>query len=474
MRLEGVIGKRRDSVYVSRRSPNWIKLKCTHRQEFVVVGYTDPAGARVGIGALMLAIHDERGDLRYVGKVGTGFDDDTLKTLQSRLSALAADKTPLITKPAEARGHWVQPKLVAEVSFSEWTPDGRIRHSVFHGLRSDKPASVITRETAVPAREVAKNDAAPAGKRKAKASSYRGKDTPVLPPDLRISHPERVIDATTGLTKLDLVNHYLRAARRMLPHLAKRPLAMVRAPSGIQKQLFFQKHAQTLRIPDITLLDKALYPGHPPMIEIDSFTALIGAAQMNVVEFHTWNAKSTAIEKPDRMTFDLDPGEGVAWPMIQEAAQLTRALLDELVLASFLKTSGGKGLHVVVPLTPRDDWDTVKDFSQAVVQHLARVVPTRFVEKSGPKNRVGRIFVDYLRNGRGATTVAAFSARARPGLGVSIPCTWDELPELTGGAHWTIVNAHERLEGAEDPWAGYAKTRQTLTRAMKVLGFERP
>ena len=475
MRLEGVIGKRRDSPYVSGRSRNWIKLKCTHRQEFVIVGYTDPEGTRVGIGSLLLGIHDEQGRLRYAGKVGTGFDTRTLATLERKLKALATDKTPLFEKPAQARGHWVEPKLVAEVSFSEWTPEGRVRHSIFHGLRDDKPPTVITKEEPVPAKVVAKNAAgtarsAPAGR---SAKTARPTDLPELPKDLRISHPERVIDRSTGLTKQDLVNHYLLAAKRMLPHLAKRPVALVRAPSGVDGQLFFQKHAESLKIPDLKLLDPKLDPGHPPMIEIDSFTALIGAAQMNVVEFHTWNAKTTNLEKPDRMTFDLDPGEGVQWPAMQEAAGLTRTLLDELGLKSFLKTSGGKGLHVVVPLTPRDGWDTVKDFSQAIVQHLATVVPSRFVAKSGPKNRVGRIFVDYLRNGRGATTASAYSARARPGLGVSIPCSWDELPELTSGAHWTIVNAHERLESGEDPWADYAKTKQTLTKAMKALGAAR-
>jgi bifunctional non-homologous end joining protein LigD len=459
LKLEGVIGKRRDSVYVTRRSPTWIKLKCTHRQEFVIVGYTDPEGSRVGIGSLLLAMHDPKtGELRYAGKVGSGFDTATLKSLHAKLTALATDKTALANKPSEARGHWVQPRLVAEVSFSEWTPDGRIRHSIFHGLRSDKPATAITKEEPVPAKAV--------------AAKARKSALPELPKDVRISNPQRVIDVTTGLTKQDLVNYYLLASRHILPHLAKRPVALVRAPAGVQKQLFFQKHAETLKITGLKLLDPALDPAHPPMIEVDSFVALISAAQMNVVEFHTWNARTTAIEKPDRMTFDLDPGEGVQWPALQEAAQLTRALLDELGLASFLKTSGGKGLHVVVPLTPRDDWDTVKDFSQAVVQHLAKVLPQRFVAKSGAKNRVGKIFVDYLRNGRGATTAAAFSARARPGLGVSIPVAWDELPALRSGAHWTIVNAHERLESGEDPWAGYAKTRQTLAKAMKALGFE--
>ncbi|HJV60596.1 MAG TPA: DNA ligase D [Albitalea sp.] len=467
LKLEGVIGKRRDSPYVSRRSSDWIKLKCTHRQEFVIVGYTDPEGSRVGLGSLLLAIHDEKGALRYAGKVGSGFDAKALKSLQQQLQAIAVDKTPLVDKPADARGHWVQPRLVAEVSFSEWTPDGRIRHSIFHGLRSDKPSSVITKEVPVPAASVAAKSAT--RRRTAKAAP----DLPDLPKDVRISHPERVIDASTGLTKKDLVDYYLLAARHILPHLQKRPVALVRAPQGIAHQLIFQKHAQTLRIPGLKLLDPEFFPGHPAMIEIDNFEALIGAAQMNVIEFHTWNAKVSRIDQPDRMTFDLDPGEGVAWTAMQEAAQLTRALLDELGLASFLKTSGGKGLHLVVPLTPRDDWDTVKDFSQAVVRHLARVVPQRFVAKSGAKNRVGKIFVDYLRNGRGATTATAYSARARPGLGVSMPCAWDELPSLAGGAHWDILSARERIESGNDPWAGYAKTRQTLTKAMKTLGFER-
>jgi bifunctional non-homologous end joining protein LigD len=290
---------------------------------------------------------------------------------------------------------------------------------------------------------------------------------------VKISHPERVIDKHSGLTKLDLVNHYLRVAKRMLPHLAKRPVAVLRAPSGVDGTHFFQKHGESLNIPALTLLDPSLDPGHPPLMQIDDFEALIGAAQMNVVEFHTWNATSTRIEQPDRMTFDLDPGEGVGWPQIQEAAQLVHALLDELGLASFLKTSGGKGLHVVVPLTPRADWDTVKDFSQAVVQHLAKVMPARFVAKSGARNRVGKIFVDYLRNARGATTVAAYSARARAGVGVSVPCSWDELASLKGGDHWTIANLQERFDARDDdPWAHYAKTRQTLSAAMKKLGLK--
>ena len=287
--------------------------------------------------------------------------------------------------------------------------------------------------------------------------------------ELRVTSAQRVVDPSTGLTKQDLVDHYAHACSHMLPHLRRRPVALVRAPSGIEGQLFFQKHGQTLKIRGLKQLDPSLDPEHPPLMGIDSATALIGAAQMNVVEFHTWNARAERIEQPDRMTFDLDPGEGVAWSMMQDAASMVRTLLGELGLACFLKTSGGKGLHLVVPLTPRDGWDAVKDFAQAVVQHLAATVPGHFVAKSGPRNRVGRIFPDYLRNARGATTVAAFSARARPGLGVSVPVAWEELAQLTGGAHWTIANVHERLAAGMDPWAGHVNTRQTIAEAAKAL-----
>ncbi|MEO7009294.1 MAG: non-homologous end-joining DNA ligase, partial [Caldimonas sp.] len=301
------------------------------------------------------------------------------------------------------------------------------------------------------------------------ASASKDEAAPALPPSVQITHPERVIDPGTQRTKRDLVDYYVNAARRMLPHLAQRPVALVRAPAGIGGQHFFQKHAGALKIDELRELAPSLDPGHPPLIEIDSFTALISAAQMNVVEFHTWNATSRAIEKPDRMTFDLDPGEGVQWPVMVAAAKLTKTVLEDLGLRAFVKTSGGKGLHIVVPLAPRDGWDEVKDFSREVVELLSALAPDKLVAKSGAKNRIGKIFVDYLRNGRGATTAAAWSARARPGLGVSVPCSWDELDGLKGGDHWNIATAHERLESAEDPWAGYASARQSLAKAKKSL-----
>ena len=290
---------------------------------------------------------------------------------------------------------------------------------------------------------------------------------------MRITHPERVIDPGSGMTKLDLVDYYARVAPYILPHLARRPVSLVRAPSGIDRQLFFQKHSDTLKIPGLRELDQSIDPDHPPYIEVPSSGALVGAAQMNVVEFHTWNSTTRSIDKPDRMLFDLDPGEGLEWPMMQEAAALVHDFLGELGLKSWLKTSGGKGLHVVVPLVPRDDYDTVKDFSRSVVEHIARVVPSRFVAKSGPSNRVGKIFIDYLRNGFGATTATAWSARARKGLGVSVPVDWSELKTLTGGAQWTIVDAHERFAAGKAAWAGYSKSRQTLVASIRKLGSGR-
>ncbi|MGZ5105725.1 MAG: DNA ligase D [Usitatibacter sp.] len=457
--LEGIIGKRSDSIYISKRSADWIKLKCTRRQEFVVVGYTDPKGSRSGFGSLLLAVHDESGKLRYAGNVGTGFDEGLLRTIRKKLAALDAETSPVDGVPRSVKGHWVKPRLVAEVSFTEWTDDGRIRHPVFHGLRIDKAPESITRESA-------QHEAPPAARGRKPAADGEGDRVH----GLKVSNPDRVIDPASKATKLDLVRYYDRIAGHMLEHLAGRPVALVRAPSGVEGELFFQKHGDTLKIPGIRELDPKLWPGHPAMLEVSSREGLVGAAQMNVIEFHTWNSTTRAIDKPDRMIFDLDPGEGITWAQLLEATALTHKMLDMLGLESFLKTSGGKGLHVVVPLTPRLGYDEVKDFSQAVVVHLARTLPSLFVAKSGARNRVGRIFVDYLRNGRGATTAAAFSARTRPGLGVSVPLAWGELAKLKAANQWNIFSVHERLAKLrEDPWKDYAKTKQTIAAAVKRL-----
>lgn len=451
--LEGVIGKRKTSVYVSRRSQDWIKLKCKNRQEFVIGGYTDPKGTRKGIGSLLLGFYDEDRKLRYAGNVGAGFSDKTLQDLRAKLDRIASTDSPFVKASGiDKNAHWVEPRLIAEVSFSEWTRGGHIRHSVFHGLRSDKKADVIVREKPMhPAAE-----SAPAS---------------AIPKTLKVTNPDRVIDPSTGFTKIDLIRYYSLVAPLMLPHLARRPVSLVRAPEGVSGELFFQKHWEKENMAGVEQLDPSLDPDHPPLLEISTAEGLLSAAQMNVIEFHTWNATRNAIGKPDRVTFDLDPGSGVEWPIIQEAAQLVNVFLKELGLKSFLKTSGGKGLHIIVPIRRLRDWDTVKGFSQAIVQHLAKTIPTRFAAKSGPRNRVGKIFIDYLRNGFGATTVSAWSVRARPGLGVSVPLAWEELSSLKSSACWSASNIHERLDKGNDPWADYAEMNQSIVPAMKKLGF---
>ena len=479
--LEGLIAKRADSAYASNRSAQWIKLKCTKRQEFVIVGYTDPKGSRSGFGSLLLGIHDAEGKLRYSGNVGTGFNDNLLRSLKEKLAALDTARAPIDPVPRGVKGHWVKPKLVAEVAFTEWTSDGRVRHPVFHGLRTDKDPSTITVEKPIdlPSPKARKREVQNKGARTRHVPPPKLTEAMMRPDDadaggtvrgIKVTHPERVIDTASGATKLDLVRYYDRIAEHALPHLIARPVALVRAPYGVAGELFFQKHGDTVKVPGIKLLDPKYWPEHDPMLEIDTPEALVAAAQMNMVELHTWNSTTKAIDKPDRMLFDLDPGKGIEWPTLVEATELTKKFLDMLGLGSFLKTSGGKGLHIVVPLTPKDGYDTVKDFSQAVVVHLARTLPKLFVSKAGEQNRVGRIFIDYLRNGIGATTAAAFSARARPGLGVSVPVKWSELGDLEGASQWNIFSVHERLSKQRaDPWKDYAKTRQTIGAALKRL-----
>lgn len=478
MKMEGLIGKRVGSPYVSRRSNDWIKLKCKRRQEFVVVGFTEPKGARSKFGALLLGLHDaDSGELRFAGKVGTGFNEATLKTIYDQLLPLEIKSSAVVNPPTgfEAKGvHWLKPVLLAEIAFAEITKDGSVRHAVFHGMRTDKPAKAITEERPAPASEAEKPAATkkpvkakpPADKADAAAPRPSKNTTAASPGKIRLTHPERVIDPVSGATKRDLADYYISVSDWLLPQLANRPVALVRAPEGVTGELFFQKNAQGLAIPGIETMGKE-YTGHPVML-INNVEALIGAVQMSTIELHTWNAVSKDLERPDRFILDLDPDPALPWKSMVEATQLTLTVLDELGLTTFLKTSGGKGIHLVVPLTPKDDWDAVKNFSHAIVKHIAKLLPDRFSAVSGPKNRVGRIFVDYLRNGLGATTICAYAARTREGLPVSVPIFREELLEIKGANVWNIHNLHERLGQLDsDPWADLGKTRQTITADMR-------
>jgi len=461
--MEGVIGKRRDSHYVSGRGRSWVKLKCEHRQEFVVGGYTDPQRSRTGFGALLLGVH-EKGKLRYAGRTGTGFDDKQLAQLHKRLTAIETAKSPFDNPPsgAEARGvHWVKPGLVAEVSFAQWTTERIVRHAVFHGLRTDKPAAAVGYE-----KPASVDRDSPVRKTRGRAT----KEQRVALGRISISHPARVIDPDSGLTKLDVALYYEKIAPDLLPHLENRPVSLVRLPDGLKGEQFFQKHLGKGLIAEAKLLDPDLDPGHPPLLVLETPAAVVGAAQMGMVELHTWNSIAGSIERPDRIIFDLDPDPALPWARVLEAAELTRTLLVELGVKSFVKTSGGRGLHIAVPLRRLHDWDTARDFSRAVAVHLAAAIPTHFSAKMGAANRVGKVFVDYLRNNRGATTVSAYSLRARPGLPVSVPVTWEELVEIKQSDQWNRRNVHERLADlTADPWRDYEGSRQSLRKAITLL-----
>ena len=460
LKLEGIIGKRAGSSYVSRRTPEWIKLKCRLRQEFVIIGFSKPKGSRSGFGALLLGVH-EKGELRYAGRVGTGFNETRLRELHARLKERERPTPPLDEPPtgADARDvHWVEPELVAEVEFAEWTREGVVRQASFIALRSDKPAREIGHETPQPAENLSPR-----------------RDGKVVVAGVPISNPQRVIDPESGGRKQDLARFYADIAHWILPFLNDRPVSLVRAPDGVEGEQFFQKHAERLSIPNIRHLDQSLDPGHSRLMEIDSLKALIGAVQMGTIELHTWGATHDAIETPDLFVLDLDPDPALPWRSMQEAAQLCLSVLDELGLDAYLKTSGGKGLHIIVPLQRKAGWDEVKTFSKAFARFMAQQLPDRFSATSGPKNRIGKIFIDYLRNNRGSSTVCAYSVRARPGLAVSVPIARDELHDLHGAAQWTIFNLRERLDALEDdPWQGY-ENRQTLTAKMwKQLGAKPP
>ena len=423
-----------------------------------------------------------------MGNVGSGFSDASLLSVKSKLDALARAASPFASPSAspfaspsaspfaspfverqniEAAAHWVKPTLVAEVSFAQWTRDGRLRHAVFRGLRADKPAASIVREDAVKTED--QRSTLPDRKRSTTNSPSS------LEAMQNVTNPDRIIDPSSGITKIELVRYYALVGDLMMLHLRARPVALLRAPDGVAGSLFFQKHADTRTLKRMRQLDAALNSSHPPMLEMVSKQGLLSAAQWNVIEFHTMNGVATQFEHPDRMVFDLDPGADVPWQQVQEAAELVRAFLLQLGLSPFLKTSGGKGLHVVVPLRKVHSWGTVKAFSHAVVRHMAQNIPQRFVEKSGPKNRVGKVFIDYLRNAAGASTVCAWSARARPGMGmgmgISVPLAWSELGALTGGNHWTVRTVHERLAEGNAPWKGYARAARSLNGAMKLLKF---
>jgi bifunctional non-homologous end joining protein LigD len=476
--MEGLISKRADASYVAGRNRNWIKVKCGQRQEFVIGGFTEPSGSRVAFGALLLGVFDREGRLRYAGRTGTGFSERSLKELHQRLLPLTQSASPFTDPPtgADARGvHWVKPVLVAEVAFAQWTNEGLLRQASFQGLRDDKPAREIVREQPDGDDD---QQAAPVTRRRRWRSgpTARKKNPPRAEPlavaGVTLSHPDRVLYPETGLTKLALARYYEEVSDWILPHLEGRPLTLVRCPEGHTAECFYQKHANETVSEAIGRVEIPEDNKTGIYMVAESLAAVVGLVQMGVLELHTWGAKRDLLDRPDRIVLDLDPDTSVPWKSVVEAAQLVRTLLNELDLECFLKTTGGKGLHVVLPLQRVHNWEEVKSFSKAVADHLVRLIPNRFVANMSKQKRKGKIYVDYLRNAKGATAIAAYSTRARSGATVSVPLAWEELSVDIRSDHFTVQTVPARLAQVKsDPWRDYFKLKQKLTpRMKKALG----
>jgi bifunctional non-homologous end joining protein LigD len=462
LHLEGIVSKRADAPYRSGRVGDWVKTKCAQRQEFVIGGFTRSRTGQAAIGSLILGVR-EGGRLVYAGRTGTGFSSADTRDLWTRLNKLKRKNKPFAALPPDERRKdaiWVEPELVCEVEFRSWTADKVVRHAAFKGLREDKAPEEIVAELPVdepPAPKASKAKAATAKPKTAHAKSAKSGAAGV-----KLTHPDRVYWPEDGITKQMLADFYDGIWEWIAPHVIARPLALIRCPDGIGPSCFFQKHSWTGMNGE--LIHRTPDPeDDEELLSIDSREGLIALVQAGVLEIHPWGSTLADIERPDRLIFDLDPGPGVDWPAVIAAAHAVRDLLGELGLASFVKTSGGKGLHVVAPLTPRADWSEAKEFSHALALLLEKTDPARYIANMAKARRKGRIFVDYLRNGRGATAVAAYSTRGRPGAAISTPITWDELTPKLGPAAFTLKNLPARLKRLkQDPWAEFEAARKPL------------
>ena len=458
--LEGLIGKQAGSVYASGRSKSWIKLKCRQRQDFVVGGYTAPGGSRTGFGALLVGLYDQQGKLHFAGKVGTGFDEHLLRTLTRRLAALKRPESSFVDPPREKGVQWVRPSLVAEVAYAERTKDGILRQASFMGLREDLPAKNVHDERAVPPPQPKVEQE----KRTPKKTQTPGQTVLAV----KISHPDRLIWPQLRVTKIDLARYVEEVGDWLLPHVKNRPLSLVRCPDGVAGKCFYQRHLAMAARPGSLQTVKRERSSKGAYLYAASLDAVVSAVQNGAVEFHTWGATVPDIKHPDRITMDLDPDEALPWKLLVEGTLLTKTLLDGLGLKSFLKTTGGKGLHVVAPIEPELEWDALKGFTERIAQMLVKARPDLFTAKIAKARRPNKIFADYLRNSETASAVAAYSPRARPGAGVSVPLAWDELdPKDDLRARFNVLNVPKRLARLKDPWAGYSRTRQAVTAKLK-------
>jgi bifunctional non-homologous end joining protein LigD len=452
---EGIVSKKASAAYSGTRTRNWLKIKCIQRQEFVIVGWSE-SDKRLGFRSLLLAAK-ERGKLSYAGKVGTGFSGELIQELMDRMAPLAVDKAPVEVPRADRKGaHYIKPELVAEIAFTEFTDDGILRHPSFIGLREDKAAKDVVKEVA---KHLTAKEIKPKRSKGKKAAHASAEDF-----GIEISSPERVIFPELGLTKKDLADYYATVEPLIMVDAAKRPMTLIRCPGGRTGECFFQKHDKGTFGPHVKHIPIKESDGAvEEYLYFDDIRGLLASVQMGTVEFHGWGSKIDKVEYPDRLVFDLDPDVGLDFGFVKAAAVRLKAVLEDLGLKSFPLLSGGKGVHVVVPLDARKDWPTVKSFAERFSRAISEAEPKMFTANIRKAQRKERIFLDWLRNQRGATAVMPYSARAREGAPVSAPVAWEELDRYQSGHHFGIRDADQLLDRAGSKMlAGWGKAKQTL------------
>lgn len=429
--MEGIISKKVDSPYSSARGKEWVKTKCTHVQEFVIGGFSVQENKKM-VGALLLGEYDSHKKFKYVGRVGTGFNSRNLPDLMKKMNALKNKTNPFSTKPSKAGSvQWVKPVLVANIEFGAWTKEHILRHAAFKGLRQDKPAKAVMAEKSIQLKKI------------------------ISKPDeeIRLTHPDKIIFPQGKIKKIDLVNYYKSIQKWILPHIINRPLSLLRCPNGQGKTCFFQKH-----------LD-----GQQDDVSIQNLSELLHLVQINAIELHAWNCHNGNMDKPDLIVFDLDPDPTVDWKQVKAGALEIKKVLDQLKLKNFVKVSGNKGLHIHVPILAIYSWEEVKNFSKSICDHLVTEYPDRYTTQLLKKKRKNKIFLDYLRNGEGATAIVPFSVRATPQASVALPISWAELAKLKSPNQFTVKAVQKLLAKRKDPWAGYFKVKQKI----KVLDQSR-
>jgi len=454
--LEGIISKRANAFYVQKRSDDWVKSKCLKRQEFVVGGWTDPSGSREGFGALLLGYY-QGDDLQYAGRVGTGFNRQSLHDVRRLLDKLER-KTPAYSHPPSgqsAKGvHWVTPQLIAEVEFNSWTDGHLVRQASFHGLREDKKPEDIVREEPQPVESIQSKRS-----KTQRTTNDNGKIAGV-----HLTHPQRILYPDQGITKRELAEYYEAVADWVMPHLKGRPVTLVRCPKGRDDKCFYQKHLTQSMSADLSGV-KVEEDGSAIYVLVNKVKDLILLAQMSVLELHPWPAREDRLDRPDQLVFDLDPAESVNWSAVVDAAWEVRQRLEDHHLTSFVRLTGGKGAHVVAPIDRYTDWQAFKEFAKKLAHEMAKDSPNKFVATASKAKRQGKVFIDYLRNQRGATAVASYSTRAKPGCPIATPIRWDELTSSQSPDQYHVRNILKRLSSLKaDPWEGFGEVRQRLSK----------